>query len=375
MQHREAERRFRIAVLWPRPRADRWRLGQDLPQENPDLSDALLFLEKEGFEVVIEESTPLLLNPLARMHEMWSGLDLARSLRLLLRYRRYDLIVGVGDAVAYFLAMARRCLGLRRPIVLIDPALSYHYPRRKRLQDQILPYVEKVIVFGQVQLDYLREQYGDRIDAVFVPHRLDTDFFCPGVASPRFTTGGPYILAVGDDISRDFNTLLRATQLCRAAGRRDFRCLIKTRLPVAADIADVDILGSRLSWVDLRDLYRGARLVVLPLKDTLHAGGINALLEGMAVGRPVVVSGSQGIRDYVKHEETALLVPPGDADALAGAMMHLMDSADDAKRVGENARRFVVDTCGNAIYARTLATLFKQVIATARGSDLPSKRA
>ncbi|MFZ5830713.1 MAG: hypothetical protein ACOY3P_11530, partial [Planctomycetota bacterium] len=194
--------------MWPRPRGHRWRLGQDCPAENPDQSDALLFLEEFGFRVSIEDSCGLPWNPLCRMHELWSGLDPARTLRLVSRLRRYDLVIGVGDATMLPLVQLRRLLKFRLPIVAIDPALSYHYPRRKRIQDSVLPRVQKVFVFGKAQLAYLEEQYGNRVDAVMLHHRLDTDFFCPAPAAkrgqpPSATSAGPTLVSVGIDRSRD----------------------------------------------------------------------------------------------------------------------------------------------------------------------------
>src|SRR5438876_7663125 len=93
------------AIIWPKPRASRWRASAP---EAPEQSDALLFLEEHSFRVHIEDSTPFPWNPFARMHEFWSGLDLVRATRLGMRSRNYDVVIGVGDAVAYFLVLAKR---------------------------------------------------------------------------------------------------------------------------------------------------------------------------------------------------------------------------------------------------------------------------
>ena len=139
--------RPRLALVWPKPRAHRWTLGEREPAEYPDLSDGLRFLVDQGFDVAIEESCGVPLNPLANMHEFYSGLDPARAARLVTRLGRYDGIVCVGDATAYVLIHLMRLLRRRRPIVLVDPALSDGYPRRKKLQDYVLPRVSRVVVY------------------------------------------------------------------------------------------------------------------------------------------------------------------------------------------------------------------------------------
>src|SRR5437660_1153826 len=121
---------IRLAVLWPRPRAARWKLGRTAPDEYPDLSDALLFLEDEGFRVDIEESLGRPWNPLARRHEFLSGLDPLRAARTLFRAGRYDALVCIGDATSFFPFWLRTLRRPRLPIVLIDPALSNDYLRR-----------------------------------------------------------------------------------------------------------------------------------------------------------------------------------------------------------------------------------------------------
>src|SRR4051812_6372161 len=107
---------MKVAVAWPRPRRDLWKLGRERPDLYPDQSDSLLFLEEEGFQVEIEDSLGFPLNPLARMHEFYSGLDPLRAARALLRSRRYDALISVGCSSALSLVQLRRALGLRVPI-------------------------------------------------------------------------------------------------------------------------------------------------------------------------------------------------------------------------------------------------------------------
>src|SRR5262245_19182527 len=126
---------MRLAVLWPRPRAERWQLGRTSPDHYPELSDGLLLLEEMGFHLSLEESLGLPWNPLARHHEFYSGLDPLRALRVFARTHRYDAVVCVGDATAFVPLWLRRLTRIRCPVLLIDPALSFDYPRRRRLQD------------------------------------------------------------------------------------------------------------------------------------------------------------------------------------------------------------------------------------------------
>lgn len=63
----------------------------------------------------------------------------------------------------------------------------------------------------------------------------------------------------------------------------------------------------------------------------------NTVLEAMAAGRPVVATRVGAVPDAVLHGQTGLLVPPGDADALAGALAELLADPDRARRMGAAA--------------------------------------
>jgi glycosyltransferase involved in cell wall biosynthesis len=77
----------------------------------------------------------------------------------------------------------------------------------------------------------------------------------------------------------------------------------------------------------LATVYSEADLFVLPSRDE---GMPNALLEAMAAGLPVVATQVAGTSEAVVNGQTGLMVPPGDADALAGALQALI--SDPARR-------------------------------------------
>lgn len=64
-----------------------------------------------------------------------------------------------------------------------------------------------------------------------------------------------------------------------------------------------------------------------------------ANLEAMACGIPTVVSRNGGLPDAVLHGVTGFIVPPGDVDALAHAVLELIDDPARAARMGALARR------------------------------------
>ncbi|MGI8873346.1 MAG: glycosyltransferase, partial [Egibacteraceae bacterium] len=82
------------------------------------------------------------------------------------------------------------------------------------------------------------------------------------------------------------------------------------------------------------------------------------LMEAMSSGVPVVASGISGIPEIVEHERTGLLVPPGDAAALAAALRRLHDDASLRKRLAAAGRDKVVRDFNLRTGAAHLARLF-----------------
>ncbi len=65
------------------------------------------------------------------------------------------------------------------------------------------------------------------------------------------------------------------------------------------------------------------------------------LLDAMAIGQAVVATRAGGIPEVVAHEQTGVLVPPRDADALAAAIVRLLGDADRRAQLGVAGRERV----------------------------------
>src|SRR2546429_9663742 len=83
-------------------------------------------------------------------------------------------------------------------------------------------------------------------------------------------------------------------------------------------------------------------------------------------GTPVIASRVGGIPDIVEDGVSGLLVPPGDADALAAAVRRLRDDPALARRLGEAGRRRVQEEVSRAGGVTPRAGLFKRAVALPR---------
>jgi len=66
-------------------------------------------------------------------------------------------------------------------------------------------------------------------------------------------------------------------------------------------------------------------------------------IEAMACGKPVIGCKGEGIEDFVEDGKTGLLVKSKDVDSLAKAIDYLLNNPDEAKAMGERARKMVLE--------------------------------
>ena len=100
-------------------------------------------------------------------------------------------------------------------------------------------------------------------------------------------------------------------------------------------LADRLGLNGRVIWAgfrsDVPELLRLADVLVLPSRNEPFG---RVLIEAMATGKPVVATSSGGAPEIVAAEETGLLVPPENADALAEALLRLLADEDLRRKLG-----------------------------------------
>jgi glycosyltransferase involved in cell wall biosynthesis len=114
------------------------------------------------------------------------------------------------------------------------------------------------------------------------------------------------------------------------------------------------------------ELYRRAWAVVFP--SPKEGWGITNL-EAAACGTPAVASDSPGLRESVRHGETGLLVPHGDAAALAAALGRLARDAALRERLGRGARAFAESLSWERAARETEAHLEEAVAAGPRAEE------
>jgi len=159
--------------------------------------------------------------------------------------------------------------------------------------------------------------------------------------------------------------LIRALPAIRLAVP-DARLMIAGDGPLRAALEDeaaragvggaVTLLGHRS---DVATLLAAIDLFVLP---SLWEGLPVALLEAMAMARPIVAARAVGIEETVDDGVEGLLVPPRDAAALAAAAVRVLQDTPLGRRLGEAGRRRVLERHTLAAVAERVGAVYRAAL-------------
>lgn len=200
--------------------------------------------------------------------------------------------------------------------------------------------LDRMGFFGDADRRWSIEHYGLPAERTFVfGFGVDSDFWSPGPARAE----EPRVLAVGSDLNRDYEILLRAPI--------EGKLRLVTRLPLVVPPGrqGVELLRGSFDKVAitdtvLRDFYRSARCVVVAMHDCWQPSGYSVTLQALSCGVPVVLTSIKGLwaPELLRDGENCLLVPPGDAAAIGTAVQRITQDTALAQRLAAAGRETVL---------------------------------
>lgn len=248
---------------------------------------------------------------------------------------------------------------LMAPVVIasIRDRSPYLTSMQKRVQRYACQFADRILVNAEAVKDWLIKDEGyDPANIVVIRNGVDLARFAEAPAGDRLRR------ELG--IAAEARLVVLVSRLARLKGIEQFlqaaaalkprypdvRFLIvgETSPPDPAYLEQLHALSRSLGVAevviftglrsDVPSVLSAADVAVMP---SLNEALSNVLLESMAAGVPVVATRVGGTPEALIDGETGLLVPPGDAGAIAGAVSRLLDDRELARRLGCAARRLM----------------------------------
>ena len=262
-----------------------------------------------------------------------------------------------------------------------DLFLSYPWTSRCRsffvfLMRQQLKWSDAVIAVTPHLVEWVRREAGH--DRVFlVSNGASTDIFNPLVArSDNIDLPEKYVIFFGAlSLWQGVETMLEAAQ--SPSWPKELSLVIVGDGVGAAKVANAAASASTIRFVSpvdqtvLAGLICNALCSLSPQVGQRCATGVFPLklFESLACGVPVVVSDWPGMADLVRDEKCGIVVPPGDAMALASAVHYIADNPEIAVEMGKRGADVVHrEHSWDAKAAQTLK-IIRSVLASGKFKD------
>jgi glycosyltransferase involved in cell wall biosynthesis len=124
-----------------------------------------------------------------------------------------------------------------------------------------------------------------------------------------------------------------------------------------------------ISWLgflkgdELREAFQRSRIIVMPSR--CFEGFPNAVVQGMAAGKPVIASALGGTPEIVEHNRTGLLFKVGDVQDLASQIRNLYANPALCGSMGENGRQKALSHYAPEVVYQRLMEIYAKAIAVA----------
>lgn len=255
---------------------------------------------------------------------------------------------------------------------------TFHaYRESNALYGSLRPLVQRVFnrLDGRIFVSEPVRKYISRYfpgDSVIIPNGIDCARFNSPDIKPidQFNDGRPNILFVGRfEKRKGFRHLIRAYPYIKRAIPNARLIVVgayndKDKAPFlryahAHNLRGVHFVGY-ISPEELPRYYRTATVFCAPSTGFESFGII--LLEAMAAGLPIIASDIAGYHTVVENNCDGVLVPPGDEQALAEAVVNLLRDPARRKQMSESGRRKAAQFDWSII-AQQVLDFYNQLIA------------
>jgi glycosyltransferase involved in cell wall biosynthesis len=273
-----------------------------------------------------------------------------RALSGWLRANRCDVLSTHSSTDSWLAALSVTMLGRPVPIVRTRH-ISAPVPRNLLSRWLYEHAAARIVTTGEALKRQLVETNGFRAERIeSVPTGIDAGRFRPGErAAARAKLGLPAeatligIVATlrswkGHRFLLDAMQLLPQSVQLVVVGDGPQRGALERQIETLSLLGRVRMPGNQsdvLPWLHAFDIFA--------LPSYANEGVPQALVQAMLCGLPCVTTLAGSIAELAHHESTALVVPPQDARALAGAIARLDGDAGFRRELGEAARRHCVE--------------------------------
>lgn len=273
-----------------------------------------------------------------------------------------DVVVLGTHIEALIFGLVRALIPAKKPRLYL---LGFIYTSRKNRHVDLIRKLYFTTVFSflngvichstKEQEDYSRIFKRSRAKFIFVPYGLHLhghEKYANGRPLPATSEVTPYAFSAGRS-GRDYKTLFEA--FAKLGLPLHVICDSEAALMGCTQTGKIEVLRSCYDDCYFNQL-KDANLVVVPIAvDDISAGQM-VMIQAMAFHKPIILTRTPTITDYVQHDEEVYLVPPGDPQAIIDAVMLLDENPGVAAQLAHKGYQAYVNKYSMPAYVKHIVT-------------------
>ena len=287
--------------------------------------------------------------------EMLYGFFVSKNFK---RFKNNEIWVATTNGIGLTLSIAKNLGFIKSSIVFIAMGLLSKEINifKKNIYKFILRNVD-IVLISKSEENYFKEIMPNH-KITYIPFGIDNKFW--------FREDGDfnqeYVLGIGNDKSRDWDTLIDAWESSFP------KLKIITSKNIYTDKENIEIIKGNwrdnlLTDKEIRKLYGSSSFIVIPLKDTIQPSGQSVCLQAMSCQKSVIMSNIAGKWDssMLINKKNIYLVKPYSRFLLNKAIKELIENKSLNETIAINSKKMVDNFYHKEIMASYLIKLFEEI--------------
>ena len=274
------------------------------------------------------------------------------------RFKNNEILVATTNGIGLTLSIAKNLGFIKSSIVFIAMGLV---PKeinivKKNIYKFILRNIE-IVLISKSEENYFKEIMPNH-KITYIPFGIDNKFWFREYGD----FNQEYVLGIGNDESRDWNTLIDAWESSFP------KLKIITSRSIYTDKENIEIIKGNwrdnlLTDSEIRKLYGSSSFIVIPLKDTIQPSGQSVCLQAMSCQKSVIMSNISGKWDssMLINKKNIYLVKPYSTILLNRAIKELIENKSLNETIAINSKKMVDNFYHKEIMASYLIKLFEKI--------------
>ncbi len=244
---------------------------------------------------------------------------------------------------------------------LSDGEKSNSFRKSSKVEEKVFSAADHIIVTtDQMKHSILKRLTPSKNNISIIPNYVDTGLFTPRVKDNL--KNNKRLCYIGRLIQEQKNI----KSLLKAIRDLDVKLDIIGRGPLEKEIQSLSKNSSQIQFIGtvsnekLPKYLHRCTAYILP---SFYEGHPKALIEAMACGLPVIATNVPGINNLIIHEENGWLCDPN-PESLQKGIKHVLADPILQKKLGKNARQYVVENFSLDKIAHQELSIYKQILSS-----------